>query len=66
MSAGGPVVLYVRVDDVEAIPLRRSAAGVSFTHPPQRVFWGYGAEIADPDGYLVRLWDERTMKATGS
>ena len=21
-----------------------------------------GAELADPDGYLVRLWDERSMK----
>jgi hypothetical protein len=25
-------------------------------------FWGYGPELKDPDGYLVRLWDERTMR----
>ncbi len=24
--------------------------------------WGSGAELKDPDGYLVRLWDERSMK----
>jgi hypothetical protein len=29
---------------------------------PQKNFWGYGAELADSDGYLVRLWDERTMR----
>ena len=22
---------------------------------------GYGVELTDPDGYLVRLWDERSM-----
>jgi len=22
----------------------------------------HGAELEDPDGYLVRLWDERSMK----
>jgi hypothetical protein len=26
-------------------------------------YWGYGAELIDPDGYLIRLWDERSMKA---
>ena len=24
--------------------------------------WGCGAELTDPDGHAVRLWDERTMK----
>ena len=23
---------------------------------------GYGAELQDPDGYLIRLWDERSMR----
>ena len=36
--------------------------GVEFAHGPRRSYWGYGAELADPDGYLVRLWDERSMK----
>jgi catechol 2,3-dioxygenase-like lactoylglutathione lyase family enzyme len=59
------VALYFQVADVEATHRILSAAGVSFTHPPQSVFWGYGAELADPDGYLVRLWDERTMRRKG-
>jgi hypothetical protein len=33
----------------------------SFTHGPTPVFWGYGAELSDPDGYPVRIWDEATM-----
>jgi len=28
-----------------------AAAGVPFVHPPMKVFWGYGAELCDPDGY---------------
>jgi hypothetical protein len=32
---------------------------------PQKLFWGYGAELTDPDGYLVRLWDEQSMKEKG-
>jgi len=59
------IALYFQVADVDDVHRRLSAAGVSFAHPPQRVFWGYGAELADPDGYLVRLWDERTMKEKG-
>jgi catechol 2,3-dioxygenase-like lactoylglutathione lyase family enzyme len=29
---------------------------------PDKLFWGYGAELRDPDGYLIYLWDERTMR----
>ena len=36
--------------------------GVTFSHPPRKTYWGYGAELADPDGYLIRLWDENSMK----
>jgi hypothetical protein len=35
---------------------------VAFTHDPRKTFWGYGTELQDPDGYLVRLWDARSMK----
>lgn len=56
------VALWFQVDDVDATFAQWSARGVAFAHGPQKVFWGYGAELADPDGYLVRLWDERTMK----
>jgi len=59
------VALYFQVADVELTHQTLSAAGVSFRHQPQRVYWGYGAELSDPDGYLVRLWDQRTMKEKG-
>ena len=54
--------LYFSVDDVDAIHAQWSARGVAFAHPPDKVFWGYGAELVDPDGYRIRLWDEKTMK----
>jgi hypothetical protein len=38
-----------------------SNAGVPFVSPPRRQFWGYGAEVLDPDGYMNHLWDEITM-----
>jgi hypothetical protein len=28
--------------------------------------WGYGAELTDPDGRLVGLWDEASMAAHSS
>ena len=54
--------LYFQVDDVDETHARLSAREIPFAHPPQKVFWGYGAELVDPDGYRVRLWDERTMR----
>lgn len=55
----------IQVDDVEAAHQRLTAAGVSFVHPPIKVFWGYGAELRDPDGYSLRLWDQKSMKEKG-
>jgi len=41
------------------------AAGADAGHAGRvrLTYWGYGAELIDPDGYLIRLWDERSMKA---
>jgi catechol 2,3-dioxygenase-like lactoylglutathione lyase family enzyme len=55
----------VQVDDVEAKHAALAAAGVPFVHPPMKVFWGYGAELCDPDGYRLRLWDQKSMKEKG-
>src|SRR5580704_523563 len=52
----------IQVDDVEAKHRELSAAGIAFVHPPMKVFWGYGAELFDPDGYRLRLWDQTTMR----
>jgi catechol 2,3-dioxygenase-like lactoylglutathione lyase family enzyme len=54
--------LWFRVADVDATFAEWSARAVEFAHAPQKTYWGYGAELRDPDGYLIRLWDERSMK----
>ncbi len=59
------LVLTIQVSDVEMRHAALKAAGVAFEHGPQKVFWGYGAELLDPNGYRLRLWDEETMKAKG-
>jgi catechol 2,3-dioxygenase-like lactoylglutathione lyase family enzyme len=56
--------LWFQVADVDASFAEWSARGVEFAHAPGKVYWGYGAELSDPDGYLVRLWDERSMRET--
>jgi catechol 2,3-dioxygenase-like lactoylglutathione lyase family enzyme len=56
------VALWFQVDDVDVAHAEWTARGVAFAHEPRKNFWGYGPELADPDGYLVRLWDERSMK----
>jgi catechol 2,3-dioxygenase-like lactoylglutathione lyase family enzyme len=58
-------ILTFRVDDVDKRAAALRAEGVVFESPPQKLFWGYGAELRDPDGYLVRLWDEVSMKKKG-
>ena len=66
--AEGPVpahpeafALYFQVDDVHVAHPAMLARGGRESHPPRKVFWGYGAELFDPDGYTVRLWDEKSM-----
>jgi catechol 2,3-dioxygenase-like lactoylglutathione lyase family enzyme len=58
----GGCTLYFQVGDVDATFTEWSARGVEFSQSPRKSYWGYGVELRDPDGYLVRLWDERSMK----
>lgn len=58
-------VLTFRVDDVDELARALRADGITLSEGPQKFFWGYGAELRDPDGYLVRLWDEKSMKEKG-
>jgi len=60
------VVLTFQVDDVEETHRRLAAGGVSFVAAPGKRFWGYGAELRDPDGHLVLLWDEVSMRGKGA
>lgn len=66
-EVGPPVVsnqcaLWFQVASVDTTFAEWSSRGVEFTHGPRKSYWGYGAELADPDGYLIRLWDEQSMK----
>jgi catechol 2,3-dioxygenase-like lactoylglutathione lyase family enzyme len=54
--------LWFQVADVDATYADWSRRGVNFSHEPRKSYWGYGAELADPDGYLIRLWDEVSMR----
>jgi catechol 2,3-dioxygenase-like lactoylglutathione lyase family enzyme len=61
-AVSNDVALWFQVDDVDATHADWSTRGVRFNHGPQKNFWGYGPELADPDGYLIRLWDARSME----
>jgi catechol 2,3-dioxygenase-like lactoylglutathione lyase family enzyme len=58
--------LAFEVDDVELKYRELSDRGIVFEKSPQKLFWGYGAELRDPSGYLIYLWDERTMREKGA
>ena len=65
-SAAHPRLSFTfQVDDVEAKHRELASAGIDFVHPPMKVFWGYGAELLDPDGYRLRLWDQASMRDKG-
>lgn len=58
-------IVYFEVDDVAATHRELAARGVPFVHPPRKEPWGFGAELLDPDGHRVRLWDQTSMQAEG-
>jgi len=59
--AGEKITLTIEVKDVERKHQDLASRGVKFASPPGRHFWGYGAEVQDPDGYMNHLWDQETM-----
>jgi catechol 2,3-dioxygenase-like lactoylglutathione lyase family enzyme len=59
--SGQKITLTIRIGDVDSKHHELSNAGVPFVSSPRRQFWGYGAEVLDPDGYMNHLWDEITM-----
>jgi len=63
--AGEKITLTIQVDDVDRKHRDLASAGVNFVSRPQRQFWGYGAEVLDPDGYMNHLWDKLTMSQVG-
>ena len=59
--SGQKITLTIQVGNVDSKHQELAAIGVTFVSPPKRQFWGYGAEVRDPDGYMNHLWDEVTM-----
>jgi predicted enzyme related to lactoylglutathione lyase len=55
MPAGSLRGLVLLCDDLRAAHDRLTAAGVSFTRPPQQQPWALEAVICDPDGNEIVL-----------
>lgn len=54
---GSGVVLYVTVDDVDAMFERAQEAGATIEHPPDDRPYGRVFTMNDPDGYVVAFID---------
>ena len=59
---GEKITLTIQVENVECKHQELANRGVKFVSAPKLQFWGYGAEVLDPDGYMNHLWDEVTMR----
>ena len=60
--AGEKVTLNLQVKSVDLKHRELAGKGVKFVNAPQRLFWGYGAELRDPDGYMINVWDKVSMR----
>lgn len=60
-GAGSGFVVHFEVEDVDARYRSLKSGGVKFVHPPKQTMWGYGPELRDPDGYVIRLFDHRSI-----
>lgn len=58
-------ILTLQVDSVEDKYSELTNKGLHFASEPQKLYWGYGAELDDPDGYRLYLWDEISMSEKG-
>jgi catechol 2,3-dioxygenase-like lactoylglutathione lyase family enzyme len=59
---GEKVTLNIQVKSVDRKHQELASIGVKFVNAPQLLFWGYGAELRDPDGYMINLWDRISMR----
>jgi catechol 2,3-dioxygenase-like lactoylglutathione lyase family enzyme len=60
--AGAKITLTLQVKSVDRTHQELAGKGIKFAHQPQNLFWGYGAELLDPDGYMINLWDRVSMR----
>jgi predicted enzyme related to lactoylglutathione lyase len=65
-ATGCGYIFYFQVENVDETYRKLSANSVCFLAEPQKFFWGYGAELTDPDGHTLRLWDQTSMDANES
>lgn len=63
-SNSSAFLFYFSVDNVHEFYRSRIEQGIAFTHEPKAVDWGFGAELPDPNGYRIAVWDEKTMPKT--
>ena len=59
---GDKITLTIQVKSVARTHVDLAGKGIKFVNSPQRLFWGYGAELLDPDGYMINLWDQVSMR----
>ncbi len=54
-------IIHFEVEDVDARYRSLKSKRVKFVHPPKQTMWGYGPELRDPNGYVIRLFDHRSV-----
>lgn len=57
--------LTFQVDEVHEKYAELERRGVDIVNAPQNLYWGYGFDVSDPDGYLVHVWDDVSMREKG-
>jgi predicted enzyme related to lactoylglutathione lyase len=55
------ITIYFEADDVDELHHRLEQLGVPFDHPPQKTVWSYGPQLKDPNGYVLRIFDHRSV-----
>ena len=55
------IKIYFEVEDVDNFHQSLKQLGVHFDHPPQKNVWGYGPQLRDPNGYVLRVFDHRSV-----
>ncbi len=53
---GGPISIYFLTSDIDEEMARLKVGGVKIVKPPERFSWGWLAEVEDPDGNSVGIY----------
>jgi catechol 2,3-dioxygenase-like lactoylglutathione lyase family enzyme len=55
------IKIYFQADDVDRFYQSLANLGVEFDYPPQQNVWGYGPQLKDPNGSVLRIFDQRSI-----